>query len=97
MVVGCKAERDMRSTRAVLAVSHCLPFPKEHAAPAFTSHNCAVSLQVTPVPSRGAFMSQHGMTSAALALLLATSAAPAQFSTGYYGGGDYRLLYSYYP
>jgi len=33
----------------------------------------------------------------ALALLLAASAASAQFSTGYYGGGDYRTLYAYYP
>jgi uncharacterized protein (TIGR03000 family) len=34
---------------------------------------------------------------AALAMLLAASTASAQFSTGYYGGGDYRTLYSYYP
>jgi uncharacterized protein (TIGR03000 family) len=34
---------------------------------------------------------------AVLAVLLASSAAAAQFSTGYYGGGDYRTLYSYYP
>jgi uncharacterized protein (TIGR03000 family) len=36
-------------------------------------------------------------TGAALAVLLAASAAPAQYSTGYYGGGDYRLLYGYFP
>jgi uncharacterized protein (TIGR03000 family) len=34
---------------------------------------------------------------AVLAVLLGMSAASAQFSTSYYGGGDYRTLYSYYP
>jgi uncharacterized protein (TIGR03000 family) len=37
------------------------------------------------------------LAATALAMMLAASEAPAQFSTGYYGGGDYRTLYSYYP
>jgi uncharacterized protein (TIGR03000 family) len=36
-------------------------------------------------------------TGAAAMLLCATPHVPAQLSTGYYGGGDYRTLYSYYP
>jgi uncharacterized protein (TIGR03000 family) len=36
-------------------------------------------------------------TGAVMAVLLAASAAPAQYSSSYYGGGDYRLLYGYFP
>ncbi len=42
-------------------------------------------------------MFKHAVTGAVLALMAATAGASAQFSTGYYGGGDYRLFYSYYP
>jgi len=37
------------------------------------------------------------LTGAAFMLLLWAPSAPAQLSTGYYGGGDYRTLYSFYP
>ena len=42
-------------------------------------------------------MFQRLATGAALMLLSAASPALCQFSTGYYGGGDYRTLYSFYP
>ena len=37
------------------------------------------------------------LTGAAITLLLAASPAPAQLSTGYYGGGNYNTLYNFYP
>jgi uncharacterized protein (TIGR03000 family) len=42
-------------------------------------------------------MSKRNWFPAALLLLSATASAQAQYSTGYYGGGDYRTLYSFYP
>ena len=42
-------------------------------------------------------MFERLLAGAAFTLLLLASPAPAQFSTGYYGGGDYRTLYSFYP
>jgi uncharacterized protein (TIGR03000 family) len=42
-------------------------------------------------------MYRRVVTGTAVALILAASTAPAQFSTSYYGGGDYRTLYAYYP
>ena len=37
------------------------------------------------------------LTGAAFTLLLLASPAPAQLSTGYYGGGNYNTLYNFYP
>ena len=42
-------------------------------------------------------MFRRAVAGAILTLVLAASFAPAQFSTTYYGGGDYRTLYAYYP
>jgi uncharacterized protein (TIGR03000 family) len=42
-------------------------------------------------------MFKRFLTGAAFTLLSLASPAPAQLSTGYYGGGDYRTLYSFYP
>jgi uncharacterized protein (TIGR03000 family) len=42
-------------------------------------------------------MSNRILFAAAFMLLSVSASTHAQYSTGYYGGGDYRTLYSFYP